>query len=95
MISQRGNNNRKLLKITDDTEPFPGIPPHFGGVISDGQELPDFTPDYAKACFGVDAGPASGGGDQQASAPAAATAPGAAATPAPSFPAVDLLNQLR
>ena len=78
------------MKITDDTEP--GIPPYF---VSDSDKLPDFTPDYAKACFGVDAGPASGGGDQQASAPAAATAPGAAATPAPSFPAVDLLNQLR
>ena len=32
------------MKITDDTEPFPGIPPHFWGVMSDGDELPDFTP---------------------------------------------------
>ena len=46
-FSQRGNNNRKWMKITDDTEPFPGIPPHFWGVMSDGDELPDFTPDYA------------------------------------------------
>ena len=43
-FSQRGNNNRKWMKITDDTEPFPGIPPHFWGVMSDGDELPDFTP---------------------------------------------------
>ena len=29
-FSQRGNNNRKWMKITDYTEPFPGIPPNFG-----------------------------------------------------------------
>ena len=48
--------------------------------MSDGDELPDFTPGYAEACFGVDACPASGGGGQSAAAPAAATAPGAAAS---------------
>ena len=94
-FSQRGNNNRKWMKITDYTEPYPGIPPNFWGVMSDGDELPDFTPGYAEACFGVDACPASGGGGQSAAAPAAATAPGAAATPAPSFPAVDPAAPIR
>ena len=37
------------MKITDGTEPFPGIQQHFWDVTSDGDELPDFTPDYAGA----------------------------------------------
>ena len=45
MALQRGNNNsdRKWMKITDDTQPFPSILLHFGGVMSDGEELPDFS----------------------------------------------------
>ena len=80
--------NREWMKITEDTEPFPGVPPHYWGLMSDGDELPDFSANYADAFFGVNAGPASGGGGR-ATAPAAATAPGAAATPASAFPAVD------
>ena len=76
------------MKITVDTKQFPGVPQHFWDVMSDGDELLDFNPDYSDAFFGVDACPASGGGGRTA-APAAATAPGAVATPAPSFPAVD------
>ena len=83
-----GKGTGEWLRITQDNEPFPGVPPHFWVVMSDGDELPDFTPDYAEAGFGVDAGPASGGGGQSAAAPAAATALGAAATPV-FFPAVD------
>ena len=60
-----------------------------------GSELPNFTPDYADACFGVDTGPASGCGGRSAAAPVAATASGAAATPAPSFPAVDSTAPIR
>ena len=56
------------------------------GLMSLGDELPYFSTNYAEAFFGVDAGPC--GGDR-AAAPAAATAPDAAATPAPAFPAVD------
>ena len=56
--------------------------------MSVGDELPDFSTNYADAFFGVDAGPGSGGGGR-AAAPAAATALDAAATPAPAFPAVD------
>ena len=78
------------MKITEDTEPLPGVTQHFWGVMSDGDELPEFTPGYADALFGVDASgcPASGGGGRTA-APAAATAQGGAATPALSFPLVD------
>ena len=43
--------------------------------MSDGDELPDFTPDYADAFFGVDTGTASGGGGRTVEAPVAATAP--------------------
>ena len=72
------------------TENRPGVTQHFWGVMSDGDELPKFTPGYADAFFGVDTSgcPASGGGGRTA-APAAAMAPGAATTPALSFPAVD------
>ena len=84
-----GKGTGEWLRINQDNEPFPGVPSHFWGVMRDSNELPDFTPDYAEACFGVDAGPTSGGGGQSAAAPAAATALGAAATPALSFPAVD------
>ena len=59
-----GKGTGEWLRITQDNEPFPGVPPHFWVVMSDGDELPDFTPDYAEAGFGVDAGPASGGGGQ-------------------------------
>ena len=52
------------MKITEDNEPFPGNPPHFWGVMSDGNKLPDFTPDYAEACLAVDAGPAFRDGGQ-------------------------------
>ena len=58
------------------------------GVMSNGCKLPYFTPDYAKACFGVDAGwpgPASCRGGLSA---AAGIASSAAATPASSFPTV-------
>ena len=60
----------------------------FWGVMSNGDGLPKFTSGYTDAFFGVDASrcPASGGGGRTA-APAATTAPGAAATPALSFPA--------
>ena len=54
----------------------------------DDDKLPDFTPDYAEACFGVDAVPASGRGARSAAAPAAGTASSTAATPAPFFPVV-------
>ena len=66
------------------------------------RRTPRLHPRLSKACFGVDAGPASGGGEmrvqwvrQSAAAPAAATAPGNAATPDPSFPAVDPAAQIR
>ena len=82
------------MKINEDNESFRGVPQHFWGVmtVSDSNELANFTPDYAEACFGVDAGPAFGSLGRLAAAPAAVTASGAAqaaATPAPSFPAVD------
>ena len=73
------------MKITEDTVPFPGVPPHFWGVMSDDDTLPDFTPDHVNALFGVD-GPASGDGDG-ATAPAPATDPG-------SLPAVEPAAQL-
>ena len=50
---QKQNMDEKIMKITNDIEPFPGIQPHFGGVMSDGDKLLDFTPDNAEACFGV------------------------------------------
>ena len=87
-FTKKGNNNRGWMKINEDTEPFPGVQPHYWGLMSDGDELPDFSTNYADAFFGVDAGPASGSGGRAAD-PAASTAPGAAATPALSFPAVD------
>ena len=89
-FKRRGVANREWMKITEDTQPFPGVTQHFWGVMSDGDELPEFIPGYADAFFGVDASgcPASGGGGRTA-APAAATAPGAAATPAVSVRAVD------
>ena len=64
------------MKINEDNESFRGVPQHFWGVmtVSDSNELANFTPDYAEACFGVDAGPASCSGGQWAAAPAAATA---------------------
>ena len=76
------------MQITEDNEPFPGVQLHFGGVMSDGGEFPNFTPDYTKDCFGVEACPASCGRGRSAAAPANATASGAAATQAPSFSAV-------
>ena len=67
------------------------IPTQAWGVMSNGDELPDFTQDYADAVYGGNTGPASecapGGGGWTAG-PVAATAPGAAATPALSFPAL-------
>ena len=87
-----GAANREWMKITEDTKPFPGVPQHYWGLMSDGGELPYFSANYADAFFGVNAGPASGGGGRTA-APAAATAPGAAATPASAFPAVDPATQ--
>ena len=88
------------MKIIEDNEQFLGVSQHLWGpnhwgVMRDSDELPYFTPDYAEACFGVCPGPASGGGGQSAAAPAAAKAPGAAATPAPSFPAVDPATPIR
>ena len=44
-LKKRGCTNRDWMKITEDNEPFPGVPPHIWGVISDGDELPDFTQD--------------------------------------------------
>ena len=41
------------MKITENTEPFPGVPPHFWGVMSDEDKLPDFTPDCADDVFGL------------------------------------------
>ena len=70
-FKKRGNTNKEWMKITEDTVPFPGVPPHFWGVMSDGDTLPDFTADHVNALFGVD-GPASGVGGQ-ATAPAPAT----------------------
>ena len=35
-----GAANRKWMKIAEDTEPFPGAPPHYCGLMSDGDELP-------------------------------------------------------
>ena len=87
-FTEKGNNNREWMIITEYTEPFPCVPPHYWGLMSVGNELPDFSTKYADAFFGVDAGPGSGGGGR-AAAPAAATALDAAATPAPAFPAVD------
>ena len=76
-----GAANREWMKITEDTKPFPGVPQHYWGLMSDGDELPDFSANYADAFFGV-------GG--RAAAPAAATAPGAAATPASAAPFLDM-----
>ena len=28
-FTKKGNNNREWIKITEDTEPFPGVPPHY------------------------------------------------------------------
>ena len=58
------------MKITEDTVPFPGIPQHYWGLMSDGDELPDFSTNYADAFFGVNAGPASGGGGRAFLSPA-------------------------
>ena len=49
MVKKRGYTNRDRMKITKDNESFPGVPPHFWGVMSDDNELPNFTPDYAEA----------------------------------------------
>ena len=68
------------MKITGDTKPCPlsrrpTAAEHYWGLMSDGDELPDFSANYADAFFGVNAGTASGGGGR-AAAPAAATAQG-------------------
>ena len=76
------------MRITEDTEPFPGVQPHYWGLMNDGDELPDLSTNYTDAFFGVDAGLASGSGGRAAYS-ASATAPEAAATQALSFPAVD------
>ena len=88
-FKKRGNTNKEWMKITEDTVPFPGVPPHFWGVMSDGDTLPDFTADHVNALFGVD-GPASGVGGQ-ATAPAPATDQGSlpAVEPAAQFNGVD------
>ena len=59
-----GIANREWVKITEDTEPFPGAPQHYWGLMSDGDEFPYCSTNYADAFFVVDAGPASGGGGQ-------------------------------
>ena len=50
-----GAANREWMKITEDTVPFPGVPPHYLGLMSDGDELPDFSTNYVDAFFGVNA----------------------------------------
>ena len=31
-FTKKGNNNRGWMIITEDTEPFPGVPPHYWGL---------------------------------------------------------------
>ena len=93
-FTKKGNNNRGWMIITEDTKPFPGVPPHYWGLMSDGDELTDISTNYAGAFFGIGAGPASGGGGR-AAASAAATALGAAATPAPAFPSLPWTQRRR
>ena len=100
MVFSEWHNNRKWMKITDDIESFPGIPPHFGGVMSDGDKLLESIPDYAEACFGVDTCPASGGGGRSAAAPGLRESCGCdgfgrSGNTSPSFPAVDPAAPIR
>ena len=89
-----GAANREWMKITEDTKPFPGVPPHYWSLMSDGDELPYCSANYADAFLGVNAGPASGGGGR-ATAPAAATTPGAAATGAEGLDKISTQHAVR